>query len=160
MKRLQSLRLRAFALLPVLSLGPGPVPSTLADLRHNYRPLLIFAASYDRKVQQQLQLLAQQSQEMEARQIMVIPFLLHEEKKGKPWTGVLPERDMMQLTPAEAASARSRFRIDQDDFTVILLGKDGGEKLRSDTPVTMEILTRLIDSMPMRQKEARDGHPR
>lgn len=160
MKRLQSLRLRAFALLPVLSLGPGPVQPTLAALRHTYRPLLIFAASYDRNVQQQLQLLAQRSQEMQARQIVAIPFLLHEEKNDKPWHGVLPERDMMQLTPVESASARRRFRIDQNDFTVILLGKDGGEKLRSDTPVTMEILTRLIDSMPMRQKEARDGHPR
>jgi hypothetical protein len=160
MKRLPPLHLRAFALLPVLSLGPGPVQPSLAALRHNYRPLLIFAGSYDRNVQQQLQLLAQQRQEMEARQIVAVPFLLHEEKNDKPWNGVLPDRDMMQLTPAESASARRRFRIDQDDFTVVLLGKDGGEKLRSDTPVTMETLTRLIDSMPMRQKEARDGHSR
>jgi hypothetical protein len=160
MKRPLPLRVRAFALLPVLSLGPAPLQPTLSALRHTYRPLLIFATSYDRNVQQQLQLLGQRSQEMQARQIVAVPFLLHEEKNDKPWTGVLPERDMMQLTPAESALARRRFRINPDDFTVILLGKDGGEKLRSETPVTMEILTRLIDSMPMRQKEARDGHPR
>jgi hypothetical protein len=160
MKRLSSLRLRAFALLPALSLGPVPVQPTLASLRHDFRPLLIFAATYDRNVQQQLQLLAQRAQDLQARQILVVPFLLHEEKNGKPWSGVLPDRDMIQLEPIESASARRRFRIGQDDFTVILLGKDGGEKLRSDVPVTMETLTKLIDSMPTRQKEVRDGHPR
>jgi hypothetical protein len=160
MKRLPSLRLRAFALLPALSLGPIPVQPTLASLRHDYRPLLIFAASYDRNVQQQLQLLAKRGQDLQSRQILVVPFLLHEEKNGRPWNGVLSDRDMIELAPVESASARRRFRIGQDDFTVILLGKDGGEKLRSDTPVTMETLTKLIDSMPMRQKEVRDGHLR
>jgi hypothetical protein len=160
MKRLQSLRLRAFALLPTLSLGPIPVRATLASLRHDYRPLLIFAATYDRNVQQQLQLLAKRTQELQARQILVVPFLLHEEKNARPWNGVLPDRDMIQLEPIESVSARRRFRIGQDDFTVILLGKDGGEKLRSDAPVTMETLTKLIDSMPARQKEVRVGHPR
>jgi Domain of unknown function (DUF4174) len=160
MKRTPSLRLRAFALLPALSLGPIPVQPTLASLRHDYRPLLIFAASYDRNVQQQLQLLAKRAQDLRSRQVLVAPFLLHEEKNGRPWNGVLPDRDMIELAPVESTSARRRFRIGQDDFTVILLGKDGGEKLRSDTPVTMETLTRLIDSMPMRQKEVRDGHLR
>jgi hypothetical protein len=40
----------------------------------------------------------------------------------------------------------------------VLLGKDGGEKLRSRTPVTMERLNTLIDAMPMRQQEVQNGH--
>jgi hypothetical protein len=160
MKRSSALRLRAFALLPVLSFRPVPVEPTLASLRHNYRPLLIFAASYDKNAHQQIQLLAQRIEDMQARQILAVPFLLHEEKNDAPWNDALPGRDMIQLTAVESTSARRRFRIGQNDFTVILLGKDGGEKLRSDTPVTMETLIKLIDSMPMRQKEVRDGRPR
>ena len=55
--------------------------------------------------------------------------------------------------PDEAATLRHRFHIASADFTVILLGKDGGEKLRCHTPVKIEVLTGLIDTMPMRQQE-------
>jgi hypothetical protein len=41
-----------------------------------------------------------------------------------------------------------------EGFLVILLGKDGEEKLRSLKPVAMDRLTKLIDDMPMRQEEA------
>lgn len=40
-------------------------------------------------------------------------------------------------------------------FTLVLMGKDGTEKLRSDKPVTTRELFELIDSMPMRQAEMR-----
>ncbi|WP_312795937.1 DUF4174 domain-containing protein [Tianweitania sp.] len=60
------------------------------------------------------------------------------------------------LPPADAL--RRRFRVDdQDRFTVILLGKDGQEKLRDSKPVTSDALFELIDSMPMRQREARES---
>jgi hypothetical protein len=36
---------------------------------------------------------------------------------------------------------------------VILIGKDGEEKLNSRTPVTVDQLEKLIDSMPMRKRE-------
>jgi len=38
-------------------------------------------------------------------------------------------------------------------FQVLLIGKDGGVKLRSSGPVSMKDLFGLIDSMPMRQQE-------
>jgi len=38
-------------------------------------------------------------------------------------------------------------------FQVLLIGKDGGVKLRSSEPVSMKDLFGLIDSMPMRQQE-------
>ena len=41
------------------------------------------------------------------------------------------------------------------DFVVILIGKDGGEKLRSRHPLRVESLTKGIDAMPMRQDEMR-----
>lgn len=42
------------------------------------------------------------------------------------------------------------------EFTLILIGKDGSEKLRSDKPVPTQELFKLIDSMPMRQVEMRN----
>jgi hypothetical protein len=53
---------------------------------------------------------------------------------------------------------RRQFQVDDRRFTVVLLGKDGGEKFRSSKPVTIEKLDALIDAMPMRQQEVRDGH--
>lgn len=47
------------------------------------------------------------------------------------------------------------FAIKDAEFTVILLGKDGTEKLRRTQPVTSHGLFSLIDAMPMRQQEMR-----
>jgi hypothetical protein len=38
-------------------------------------------------------------------------------------------------------------------FTAILVGKDGGEKIRSSRPLTLEKLFNTIDAMPMRRHE-------
>lgn len=55
----------------------------------------------------------------------------------------------------KSASIRERFEIPNNTFTVILLGKDGGIKLKRDDHVRLEEIFRLIDSMPMRQDEIR-----
>ena len=47
---------------------------------------------------------------------------------------------------------RLHFKVEPADFLVVLIGKDGGEKLNSPNPVTMDRLRRLIDSMPMRRQ--------
>lgn len=44
------------------------------------------------------------------------------------------------------------------EFTLILMGKDGTEKLRSAKPVPAKELFDLIDAMPMRQAEMRAGN--
>ncbi len=48
---------------------------------------------------------------------------------------------------------RERYRIGTDDFVVVLIGKDGGEKDRSEDIPDLKGLFSLIDSMPMRQSE-------
>ncbi|MBC7892388.1 MAG: DUF4174 domain-containing protein [Sphingobacteriaceae bacterium] len=48
---------------------------------------------------------------------------------------------------------RRQFGVKPQEFTVILIGKDGGEKLRRPAPVAAKELFDLIDSMPMRQRE-------
>jgi hypothetical protein len=40
-------------------------------------------------------------------------------------------------------------------FSVVLIGKDGGEKLRRATPLSPEELFAIVDAMPMRRAEMR-----
>lgn len=67
----------------------------------------------------------------------------------------LSERDLLILEPPSTESLQNRYRITPEEFTVILVGKDGGEKLRQDHPVTLGELFGLIDQMPMRRREMR-----
>lgn len=48
---------------------------------------------------------------------------------------------------------RRKFKVQEDKFTFILIGKDGGEKLTKNEVVHSKDLFDLIDSMPMRQSE-------
>jgi len=49
-----------------------------------------------------------------------------------------------------AAALRRKYRFPAT-FTAILIGKDGGEKLRSGTPFPAAVLEQTIDAMPMRK---------
>ncbi len=44
-----------------------------------------------------------------------------------------------------------------EDFKVILIGLDGGEKLAQNTILTTEKLFSIIDGMPMRKREVRNN---
>ena len=57
------------------------------------------------------------------------------------WSGLI-ERDFVIQT-----------RLDAKTFSVVLIGKDGGEKLRRTTPLTTEELFALVDAMPMRRAD-------
>jgi hypothetical protein len=51
---------------------------------------------------------------------------------------------------------QKHFSITSRQFTVVLVGKDGGEKLRRESAVDLDGVFSLIDSMPMRQREIRE----
>lgn len=55
---------------------------------------------------------------------------------------------------AETADQFKKWKIkDTDPFTFILIGRDGGEKYRSDNFVSHQDLFGKIDAMPMRRSE-------
>ena len=65
----------------------------------------------------------------------------------------LEERDVIIL---EANTATfSRYAVKPGQFTILLLGKDGDEKFRSEQVVKAESLFTIIDAMPMRKEELR-----
>ena len=68
------------------------------------------------------------------------------------------ESNIGKSTMSDKASEylRNQFGIESGQLTVILIGKDGGEKLRSKGHVPMEEIFSLIESMPMRQAEMRE----
>ena len=69
----------------------------------------------------------------------------------------LVERDIVVLSDV-SAPGRSQFReaLQIDGFEIFLIGIDGGVKLRSKTPISVEELYAVIDAMPMRRREMRD----
>ena len=62
-----------------------------------------------------------------------------------------------QTSPLSATSFYRHYDAQTPDFTVILIGKDGGIKLRQQRPISSEALFGLIDAMPMRQQEMLQG---
>jgi len=59
------------------------------------------------------------------------------------------------LDRKEADSIRTHFAIPGNTFSLILVGKDGGIKLKRSDQVDLREILGLIDSMPMRQNEMR-----
>lgn len=67
----------------------------------------------------------------------------------------LDERDVVVLTDTDPNSDL-RDKYHPRGFTLILVGKDGGIKLRKPSPWTVREISRVIDKMPMRQREIRN----
>ncbi len=124
---------------------------TLAQLKDQFRPLLIFAPRPDDpRLEIQVRTLEEHAAEAQDRDLAVIAL---------PYQSPSPSR--LQLTPAEEEAARRHYGIAPGDFAVILVGKDGGEKLRSGKPLSMTRLEQTIDAMPMRQEEMNGkAHPK
>lgn len=135
---------------PLMHAQTPPSPTTLAQLRDRYRPLLLFAARPDDpSLLAQLTKLKDAAPGLKERDVLVIAIAYKD-----------PSPTEVSLSAAEGAAARRAFHVAPEDFTAILLGKDGGEKYRSAKPVSFERLQSKIDSMPMRKNEMKDAAKR
>ena len=125
-------------------------PHTLGAMRNCYRPLLVFAPAMDNpQLVQQFNQLKTQPDELKRRNMLYVPIVPEGHNQPVPSSKVPTAR----LSEDELAALRHRFNVEPEEFLVILIGKDGGQKLDSRTPVGIEQLKRLIDSMPMRKSE-------
>ena len=69
----------------------------------------------------------------------------------------LRERDVIVLTDTDPAARNPiRLQLRPRGFTLVLVGKDGGVKLRKPFPWDVREITRSIDKMPIRQREIRE----
>jgi hypothetical protein len=159
-----ALRFTVFALLVSFSMAPmhgqsRPAqpsagcpahPNTLRAMRDCYRPLLVFAPALDDPhLVEQLNQLKAEPIDLKSRDLLYVPIVPEGHNQPIPSSRVPTAR----LSEDELAAMRHHFKVEPADFLVILIGKDGEEKLSSRTPVTAERLKTLMDSMPMRKSE-------
>ncbi|MEG8040133.1 DUF4174 domain-containing protein [Sphingomonas sp. LR60] len=126
-------------LLSVLSLAAA-TPTSLSALQWEKRVLLISApAEQDRWLHEQRLIMTRWKAAAEDRDLQVIEII------GEKVTGVSDAPAML----------RKRFNLPSDRFSVVLIGKDGGLKMRQTRPIAAALLEETIDAMPMRRQEKR-----
>jgi hypothetical protein len=129
--------------------GCAVQPRTLTAMRHCFRPLLVFAPrADDARLKKQGAILDGDADDMMDRFVMLTPVL----PDAKGYDAPL-DTPYVVLSKGQMQAIRARFHVADDRFLVVLLGEDGGEKLRSTTPVPAERLNALIDTMPTRKLE-------
>lgn len=120
----------------------GAAADPLAHYRWEARPVLVFAAGGDARLDEQLRRFAADKAAMRDRDIVLVEVSGRSARVDEG-----PLRD--------AGSLRRRFGIAEDGFAVILVGKDGSEKRRVAEVIDPHAFYELIDTMPMRQDEMR-----
>jgi hypothetical protein len=131
-------------------------PSTLRAMRNCYRPLLVFApAMDDPQLMEQFNQLRAHALDLKSRDLLYVPIVPEGHNQPIPGSKI----HTASLSEDELAAMRHHFKVEPAEFLVILVGKDGEEKLNSRTPVPVDQLKRLIDSMPMRQSEMKQEPP-
>ena len=119
--------------------------SAMSGYKWKNRPLLVFAPSQgSASLATQRAIVASLRPAFQDRQMVVVYVVgdtVQSELGGKP--------------SQSAAPLRSRYGVGAGDFRVILVGKDGGEKLSSGSPIAATTLFSTIDAMPMRKDETK-----
>ena len=71
----------------------------------------------------------------------------------------LIDRDVVVITDTDpSAETKLRQKLRPRGFMLVLIGKDGGIKLRKPFPWNVREISRVIDKMPMRRQEMRAGN--
>lgn len=148
MKFIPSISILLF-LIAVLSMAKAGERSSVLDLdldslRWKNRVLVILSPTEpDLSFQLQKQELASSSEGVLERDLMILEILEHGE--SRVGNQILSGKSVQDI--------RKRLGVHTGPFQVLLIGKDGGVKLRSSEPVSTKDLFGLIDSMPMRRQE-------
>ncbi|MDX2069722.1 MAG: DUF4174 domain-containing protein [Haliscomenobacter sp.] len=111
----------------------------LEQYRWKNRILLVFAPDpQDQQLKEQLSLLQPSRAGLLERDLKAIV--------------VNPKSDT-NVTAADDKHLYQVYKVEKETFRVVLIGKDGTEKLRTSQPISPAELFRIIDAMPMRQSE-------
>lgn len=113
------------------------------------RPLLVFAAGdRDPRFAAVRGELDARSGELAERDVVVITCL-----GTRDGHAVEPGGGDQMLTVEDVEALRLSFRVELNDFAIILIGKDGTEKRRDSEAVSLDTIFEQIDAMPMRREE-------
>lgn len=118
----------------------GTAPVSIAAMKWQRRVVLISAPStQDPALTQQREIFARWRTEAKDRDLSVVEVI----------------GDQVSGSTDSGSALRRKYRLPAGGFTAILIGKDGGEKLRSRKPLLGAQLETVIDAMPMRQSGER-----
>ena len=115
---------------------------TLDDLKWEYRVVLYFP------VEGQSPLILNDSIQHEIEERKIAYFIYGD--------SVITNLDT-SFSPAYLQQVESKYKMGYSDNVYVLIGLDGGVKMRKEEPLDWENIFRTIDSMPMRQSEIRGG---
>jgi hypothetical protein len=122
------------------------VPMDLSQFQWKNRLILIFSTHEDELLSNSLQTeLVNQKVEVSERHLVVFRIF----ETGPSFM------DSTQIDFRTSEAIRQQLDVVPEEITCILVGKDGGVKLRRPFPVKLNDIFTLIDSMPMRQEEMR-----
>lgn len=125
-------------LLPGIALAQTEKPMELDELVWKKRVLLLFAPdTNDASFVEQKSIISKNAPGIRERDLVVMELVV----------GGREERSRQALL--------RKFKVPEQGYTLILLGKDGQEKFRSQQPVPMRQVFEIIDQMPMRRQEMR-----
>ena len=119
-------------LLLAIALAASP---TIAQMKWERRVLIVSApTAEDPALAEQRRILAAWKTSADARDLILVEVV----------------SDTVRGASDPAAALRRKYNL-PSTFTAILIGKDGGEKLRSAKPFPAAALEATIDAMPMRK---------
>jgi hypothetical protein len=111
------------------------------------RVLLIFAPDAENALFKQQMLSAKENQSgFKERDLVIISLFA---------TTGFDEKNQAIATE-KVKGLRKKYKVSENEFKAILLGKDGGEKQSSLQVLDSQQLFGIIDAMPMRKRERKD----
>lgn len=117
------------------------------DYQWESRVLLVFAPTSEHEVfQEQVAAWEAEQAGLEERDLLVFKVLT---TSGTNPFGVRLDEEVVE-------SLRDKYQITEDQFWLILIGKDGSTKLSRSESISNQELFAIIDGMPMRKQEMAD----
>jgi hypothetical protein len=121
--------------MPILLAVALAASPSIAEMKWERRVLIVAAPSAgDASLAEQRRVLARWQANGDARDLTIVEVV----------------GDTVRGASDSAATIRRKYHLPAA-FTAILIGKDGGEKLRSAKPFAAAALEATIDAMPMRK---------
>ncbi len=143
----------ALLLIPTIIMAQTkePIKAQPSDFQWENRIIIVIADSEsDTLYRKQMQEFKGEEDGLEDRDLITFSAF----RNGKS------RLDENTLQESSAASILERYGSGSAGFRFLLIGKDGGVKLEKESPVAVKEIFGLIDSMPMRQREMRQGKER
>ena len=134
------------AIFSFLHFHPMKTHPILKPYHWQNRILIIFSPDAENdQLKKQQNIFSKNTSALKERDLVLFEIL--------PTNGENPRQK--QMNQQEVESLRDHYNIDNEEFKLLLIGKDGGVKEVFNEVVAMENINKVIDAMPMRQREMR-----